>query len=156
MLGRGTKNETSINVMTSTTPDYTLIDHTADLGIMIRGTDLENLFEGAGRALTQLMVEGVVLGKTTSRKISLSGEDLADLMVRWLGEILYLFEGENLVATRIHITSISPSRLEATLETVPFDPEIHEILNEIKAVTYHQIEVADKGDQWEARVIFDI
>ena len=142
--------------MTTTTPGYTLMDHTADLGIRIRGTDLKNLFEVAGRALTQLIVEGATLGKTTAMNISISGEDPADLMVRWLGEILYLFDGENLVVTHIHINSIFSSRLEATLETVPFDPEIHEILREIKAVTYHQIEVADKGNQWEARVILDL
>jgi SHS2 domain-containing protein len=89
-------------------------------------------------------------------KISVSGGDLADLMVRWLGEILYLFEGDDLVVTSISIDSLTPSQLEATLETVPYDPEIHEILNEIKAVTYHQIEVSNKGDIWEARVIFDL
>ena len=142
--------------MMTTTPDYSLINHTADLGIKICGTDLKNLFENAGRALMHVMVRGKTLRETHSMKISQSGEDLADLMVRWLGEILYLFEGENLVVTLIHINSICASHLEATLETVPFDPSIHEILNEIKAVTYHQIEVANKGNWWEARVIFDI
>jgi len=89
-------------------------------------------------------------------KIFVSGEDLADLMVRWLGEVLYLFEGENLVVTSIHIDSVSSSHLDAKLETVPFDPTTHEILSEIKAVTYHQIEVAEKGNRWEAKVIFDM
>ncbi len=89
-------------------------------------------------------------------KISISGEDLADLMVRWLGEILYLFDGENLVVTSIHMETVSSSRLEAILETVPFDPSVHETHSEIKAVTYHQIQVTDKGNQWEASVIFDV
>jgi SHS2 domain-containing protein len=113
-----------------TTPDYTLLDHTADLGIRIRGTDPIDLFENAGRALMHLILRMKSPGKTTPLKLSLSGDDLADLMVRWLGEILYLFEGENLVVT--------------------------EILMEIKAVTYHQIEVVDKGDMWESSVIFDL
>ena len=146
----------TIGVMSTTTPDYTLLDHTADLGIKIRGTDLKDLFESAGKALIHLMLKGATPGKTSSMKITVSGEDLADLMVRWLGEILYLFEGENLVVNYINIHDITPYRLEATLKTVPFDPQVHEILSEIKAVTYHQIEVANKGDQWEARVIFDI
>jgi len=146
----------TIDVMSATTPDYTLFDHTADLGIEIRGADLKNLFESAGKALIHLMLRGATPGKTSSMKISVAGEDLADLMVRWLGEILYLFEGENLVVNYINIHDITPYRLEATLKTVPFDPQVHEILSEIKAVTYHQIEVSNKGDQWEARVIFDI
>lgn len=142
--------------MTTSTPDYTLINHTADLGIKIRGSDLKNLFETAGSALVHLMVRAEHHGKTTSMKISISGEDLADLMVRWLGEILYLFDGENLVVTSIHMDTVSSSRLEAILETVPFDPSVHETHSEIKAVTYHQIQVTDKGNQWEASVIFDV
>jgi len=142
--------------MNKTIMDYTLLDHTADLGIKIRGADLKDLFEVAGRALMHLMIESEPPGKSTSIKIDLPGEDLADLMVRWLGEILYLFEGENLVVTSVHVHSVSLSRIQSTLETVPFDPKIHEILREIKAVTYHQIQVADKGTHCEARVIFDV
>ena len=142
--------------MNTTIPDYTLLDHTADLGIKLRGTDLKNLFEAAGLTLMHLMIRGESSGKAHSINISVSGKDLADLMVRWLGEILYLFEGEHLVVTSIHIDSVSLSRLGATLKTVPFDPQVHEILSEVKAVTYHQIEVTNKGKYWEARVIFDI
>ena len=141
-----------------TTPDYTLLDHTADLGIKIRGTDPIDLFENAGRALIHLILRIKSPGKTTPLKLSLSGDDLADLMVRWLGEILYLFEGENLVVTSINIGALSPSppSLEAALDTTPFDPQMHEILMEIKAVTYHQIEVVNKGDIWESSVILDL
>ena len=142
--------------MPSTTPDYTLLNHTADLGIQIRGTSLMDLFENAGNALMHVMLRVKIPGKTRSIKISVSGNDLADLMVRWLGEILYLFEGDHLVVTSISIHSINSSQLEATLETVPYDPEIHEVLSEIKAVTYHQIQVTNKGEIWEARVIFDL
>ena len=77
-------------------------------------------------------------------------------MVRWLGEILYLFEGEGVVATSFDIHELEPKRLRATVRSVPFDPEIHEILTDIKAVTYHEIEVAPKGDRWEAEVTFDV
>jgi len=142
--------------MTATTPNYTLLNHTADLGIKIRGTNLMDLFESAGNALMHVMLKSRIPGKTHSKKISVSGDDLADLMVRWLGEILYLFEGDDLVVTSVNIDSLTSTHLEATLETVPFDPEIHEILNEIKAVTYHQVQVTNKGDIWEARVIFDL
>ena len=142
--------------MTITTPNYTLLNHTADLGIKIHGTSLVDLFESAGNALVHVMLGNKIPGKTRSRQISVSGDDLADLMVRWLGEILYLLEGEDLVVTSVSIDSLTSSQLEATLDTVPFDPQIHEILNEIKAVTYHQIEVTNKDDIWEAKIIFDL
>ncbi len=142
--------------MQSHKPDFTLLDHTADLGMRVRGKDLKALFEGAARSLTQLMVKGSPAETSTARRISVMGEDLADLMVRWLGEILYLFAGENEIVVDVQIDSISRSRLDATLGVVSYDPDLHEILREIKAVTYHQIEVAKKGHQWETTIIFDM
>ena len=142
--------------MHSDKPEYSIIDHTADLGITVRGTDLKNLFKEAVRSITHLMVRINPAKESRTVKLSVAGCDSADLMVRWLGEILYLLEGENKVVTHIGIDSISPSHLDATLKTVPFDPNTDEILYEIKAVTYHQIEVVEKGDHWEARIIFDL
>ena len=136
--------------------DFIVLDHTADLGIMVHGSDIKNLFERAAHSMIQLMVNGIPAGKTKRANISLDGEDLAELMVLWLGEILYLFQGEKRVVTGIGIGSISPSHLDATLETVAFDPDLHEILYEIKAVTYHQIEVTQKHNCWETRVTFDL
>ena len=104
----------------------------------------------------QMLVHGESLQKAFPKKISLSGDDLADLMVRWLGELLYLLEGEKCVVTSFRILDVAPSRLDAALDTVPFDPEFHEILNEVKAVTYHQIKVVQKETRWETQVILDL
>jgi len=142
--------------MTKTDSFYTLLDHTADLGIRVWGADLQNLFKNAGKALMQILISGESLQTPHAKKITLSGDDLADLMVLWLGEILYLLVGDELVVTSFPIVDVKSSRLNAVVETIPFDPEFHEILNEIKAVTYHQIQVVQKGTRWEAQVIFDL
>ncbi|MFC1531847.1 archease [Thermodesulfobacteriota bacterium] len=142
--------------MIDTSPDYILLDHTADLGVIIKGTNLIDLFEKAGNTILHLMFRSGSTEKHDFIKISLSGNDLADLMVRWLAEVLYLFEGEQLVVNDINIESLSSTILKATLWTSPFDPRVHEIIREIKAVTYHQIDVSEKNGIWEARVIFDL
>ncbi|OPX37174.1 MAG: hypothetical protein B1H12_05505 [Desulfobacteraceae bacterium 4484_190.2] len=142
--------------MDSKKPDFTLLDHTADLGIIVRGRDLRTLFEAAAKSMMYIMVKGKPADTTKAFNLSVEGYDLADLMVRWLGEILYLFEGEHELVTGVDITSVSHSHLNATLEIVYFDTNLHEILCEIKAVTFHQIEVAKKDDHWETRIIFDL
>jgi len=136
--------------------EFIMLNHTADLGIMVCGKDVKNLFENTALAMMQTVVNIGAAEKTTTTRISLDGQDLAELLVRWLGEILYLFEGEKEVVTVARISSISPTHLDATLDSIPFDPALHEILCEIKAVTYHQIEVAKKDDHWEAKVFFDV
>ena len=136
--------------------NFSLLNHTADLGIIVHGANLKNLFEVAALSMMHIMVRAKPSVETEVVKLSVTGEDLADLMVRWLGEILYLLEGEYILVISARIDFISPSQLDATIETVPFDSNLHEILCEIKAVTYHQIEVAEKNDHWEARIIFDL
>jgi len=136
--------------------NYQIIDHTADLGIIVEGTDEKNLFIRAAQAMADLMVKGDISTKTVIKDVSLQGEDFPDLMVKWLGEILYLFNGEKLLVHSIKIKSISPITLKSTLTLSSFEPEHHQVIREIKAVTYHQISVDKTEDGWQARVIFDI
>jgi SHS2 domain-containing protein len=117
---------------------------------------IKDLFVNAADAMMDLMVKADISDKGAKRAVFLEAEDFPDLMVRWLGEILYLFEAERLVVREIEIRSISPSRLESTLTLTRLDKGHHKILREIKAVTYHQISVERKDDGWEARIIFDI
>lgn len=111
--------------MDSNKPHFSLIDHTADLGIMVRGKNLKHLFEEAAKSMMCITFKGKRTNKSEIIKLSVAGYDLADLMVRWLGEILYQFEGEHKLVTNVGIDFISPSHLDATLEMVSFDPSLH-------------------------------
>ena len=137
-------------------PKFEIFDHTADLGLQVTGTDLKELFQNASHAMMQIMLKQGTTKNSKPMKISVHGSDLSDLMVRWLGEILYLFEGENRLVTQTKIHKITPKHLDAEIQTTPFSPAHHEILTEIKAVTYHQSEVIQQGGLWKARIIFDL
>ena len=135
---------------------FEIIDHTADLGIVVAGTTLKELFQNASNAMMQIMLKQGPEETGEPINISVQGADLPDLMVRWLGEILYIFQGENRLVTQTKISEITPNHLDAQIKTIPFTLAKHEILTEIKAVTYHQIEVILKGGSWNARIIFDL
>jgi len=135
---------------------YTLLDHTADLGMCVRGITIENLFENAGKALLEQLIKIRQSSKKETLDISLSGTDLADLMVRWLSEILYTVDGENLAIEDIWVNSIQKNQINSTLRVTPFNIDKHDLIREIKAVTYHQIEVNKMNNLWVARVIFDL
>lgn len=143
--------------MNSNKPHYSIIDHTADLGLRVCGETLEQLFEAAAGTMIRIMVKAQWQTPTERVRIQIAGRDLEDLLVRWLSEILYYFEGEKKIAVSTKIVSLSPQHLEAILKMIPYEPHRHEILSEIKGVTYHQIEVSQKHDMsWEAKVIFDL
>jgi len=135
---------------------YNLIDHTSDFGIHVYGLDSKELFANAAWALFDVITEIDQLAGLDSCQIEVSGDDWSDLMVNWLREVLYLWNGKELLVKKVRILSLSETDLTATLECDPFNPDRHVIKTEIKAVTYHQIQVNRSPSGWEARIIFDI
>lgn len=135
---------------------YTPIDHTADMGVRIHGKDRKELFENAAFALTDLLVSPGRHGKPSPVDLSVTGEDPVDLLVRWMGEVLYLFAGESRIVADVRIETLTFNRIEAVVTVFPFDPDRDEALNEIKAVTYHQASISERDGQWEALIILDV
>jgi SHS2 domain-containing protein len=135
---------------------YRFIDHTADFRLEIFGIDEKDLFVQAANALTDLITDPKTLGSRFRQTLTVIGDDWPDLMVNWLRELLYLWNGEERLVSRVILHSLEPTCLEATAITDAYDADRHPIRNEIKAVTYHQIEVCPWQTGWRARVVFDI
>jgi SHS2 domain-containing protein len=135
---------------------YKIIDHTADFGIHVFGADAKTLFSNAALALFDLITDIGSLQGLQYIDLKISGEDWADLMVNWLREILYLWNGREMLAKMAFIESLTQQNLSAKMACDAYDPERHVIKTEIKAVTYHQIQVYGRLSGWEAKVIFDV
>lgn len=135
---------------------YRLIDHTADFGIHVFGSDSKELFANAAWAMFDLITEIDSLKGMDSCDIKISGDDWSDLMVNWLREILFLWNGKEMLVKMAHILSLSKNDLSAKVVFDQYDPDLHIITTEIKAVTYHQIQVNSGFSGWEAKIIFDV
>lgn len=135
---------------------YTLLDHTADLKIQITGESQAALFQNAGLALADLICALDRLTPEESLTIDIEGDDPADLMVNYLRELLYQWSGEEKLINSVDILDLSERTLSARIHTTHYHPDRHAILNEIKAVTYHQIAVEPTDGGWQATVVFDI
>lgn len=136
--------------------NYQSFDHTADLGIKVSGKTLSDLFSNAALALFEVMIDAAGIEATQSRDIEIEGVDRADLLVNFLREILYLFNGEGLVLTACRIAQIDERRLKAEIHHGRYDARKHRVKTEIKAVTYHQAAVEKTVRGWQGRVIFDV
>ena len=134
---------------------FEFIDHTADVGILVTAPTPEGMFETAALAFTALITKVDSLNLRQERKFRLQEDDMETLLVSWLQELLYLLDTEDLIFGRFQV-KLQDFSLEATAYGEVFDPEIHPMKTEIKAVTYHQLEVEQIDQEWRARVIFDI
>lgn len=135
---------------------YELIDHTADFGIHVFGKDEKDLFQNAALAMFDLIADYEKSDGLTKIRIQIAGDDWPDLMVNWLRELLYLWNGKEKLIQSVQIDSIVENEIFAVVRCDAFAPELHSLKNEIKAVTYHQIQVGQKEHGWEAVIIFDV
>jgi SHS2 domain-containing protein len=135
---------------------YELLDHTADLGLSIRAAELSELFETAATALGEQLVDVSQSESFQDQRIRVSGEDWADLLINWLRELLVCWHLEGRVVTKARCVDLSAHTLTAEVSLLPFDSKIHTVNQDIKAVTYHQLEVVPTDNGWKATVIFDL
>ena len=135
---------------------FRFLDHTGDLGIEIYGQSLVELFENAGQALFHVITDPSKVQEKVEKEIALSYHDLETLMVDWLGELLYLHDVEGLLLRRFEVRSIEDGCFEARAWGEFFQERQHVIRTEVKAVTFHQLEVKQQRGSWRARVILDL
>jgi SHS2 domain-containing protein len=127
------------------------IEHTADWALEVWAPDLASLLAEAARGMYRLM--GVVLadGARQRRRIELAAADRESLLVDFLAELLYLAESEGLAFDVLELEA-AEDRLRAKLEGAPM--RVH--TRDIKAVTYHHLEVRDTERGVETRIVFDV
>ena len=144
------------NEIEATMKRFEILDHTADIGVIVYGENLKALFENAGRAFFHLITDLRKVRRRIEKKIVLEGESLERLMVDWLSELLYLHDVENLLFKEFKVVSVGEDGLKAIAKGEPFQEGVHAIKTGVKAVTYHQLEVRKKNGGWRAQVIFDL
>ena len=135
---------------------YELFEHTADLGLRAKATDLNALFAEMATCLFTAIVEDLeTVRPVIDTPIEIAGTDREYLLFDWLKELLYRFEDEQMLFSRFEVI-VRSDGLTATGLGEPFDPERHALGHEVKAITYHELKVVPTAEGWLAEVIVDI
>jgi SHS2 domain-containing protein len=132
---------------------YHFFDHGADIGILFSGEDLEALLRNGARALMSLIVEREGTGTGVTKTVTLeTGEDLP---VRFLNELLYLFDVERFITEDLTL-DVAGNRARLILRGATFEQGRDRIKGEVKAATYHGFTVQQEGARLNARVVLDV
>lgn len=135
---------------------FEVIDHTADAGIIAHGTQLEQVFANAARALFSLITELDDVSEDIKCDVEIDGKDRESLLLEWLNELIYLFDTRHILLKKFDVKSLSGTHLKAACYGEKVDPSRHRIKTGVKAATYHMLRI-DKDDKgYKAQVIFDI
>jgi SHS2 domain-containing protein len=128
------------------------------------GSTLEEAFENAAMALCDTMVDLKSVVPKKEFKFSAKGNDLYSLLFDWLDQVMLL-----LVADRIAMSQFSVEiklhddnnngggyLLEGTARGEPLDLDQHHYKVEIKAVTYHEMEIKHEKDIFTVKFLLDL
>lgn len=135
---------------------FELLDHPADVGFRAFGGTVAKLFQNAALALVSIAGDIDNVEARCGYPLEAAGTDYESLLVAWLSEVLYWIDGKRITFCRFRITEIGPARLTATGWGEPCDPIRHRTKVIVKAVTWHQLRVAEAAQGWVAEVYLDI
>lgn len=144
--------------------DFELIEHTADLKIRVYGASLQELFVNALKGMFQAIHpiapscnyqnDRLVCKELPKQhSIEISASDTESLLVDFLSEALYLSDRYNEAYLDLTIEKLTDTTMQAILFGVAI--EGFDVV-EIKAVTYHDLEIKKINSLWQVDIVFDI
>lgn len=136
---------------------HSFIEHTADIAFDVSADSLEELFLESARAW-RISVIGDTAGKVLlNRKLKLSAGSLEELLVSFLNELNYLLITKKWLSVIFKDLLIDKINYFLSVTILGFQiHDLFEMKEEIKSVTYHQMEIIEVDNQFSTRIVFDI
>lgn len=138
------------------TKGYEFFDHTADVGLKCSGKDLKELFINGAKGMFEVLGDVSAFSAQDTRSIDIESADIEELFHDWLSELLFIFDSEKIFLVDFRITELNGKRLRAVVRGESYNQKASKIKGEIKAVTYHGMEVVKDKNGYSASVVFDI
>jgi SHS2 domain-containing protein len=135
---------------------YQLLEHTADLGIRVWGKDLKALFINSASAMYDLIVDAGTVRPVKFIKINAKAQDRDELLKNWLSELLYYFHVKDIVFNRFDIVKLDEKKVVSIAMGEKIDEDRHSLQHEIKAVTFHALNIHKTDNRLSTDIIFDI
>ena len=136
---------------------YSLLDHTADIGIKVRGKTYPELFVNAASGMFEVMgyfAKEIKRGSQRELTISLKANNMDELLHDWLSELLSLSDARGLIFNKFEIKKIDERAMTAAVSGAARNQFTFE--RDIKAVTYHNLKIQQRGGQYYVEIIFDV
>lgn len=135
---------------------FNLFGTTADVGVESAGKDLKEAFGEQAAGMFSIMTDLEAVEPKLAFDVEATGNDLESLLVAWLNELLFIYDTKKVFLGDFEITAFEEDRLKAEVRGEEIDPSRHTLKTEVKAVTYHMLEVRQADGGYVTRVVYDI
>ena len=135
---------------------YRLTTRQSELAVKVTGGSQADLFANSAFALFDVISDVEKIEIKERLPLEVEGADRDDLLVNWMRELLYLYQGSGYLLKEFVIREVKDTSVKAEVCGEKIDPDRHEIKQEITAVAYHQSRMTKTGSQWTAQLIFEV
>jgi SHS2 domain-containing protein len=142
---------------------YKFIDGVAiaDVAFEASGKTIEAMFVSAGEALMNTQVNDLKkITPAVEKKFELSNKDEERLLHDFLQELIFLKDAELLLFREYNLKiaklQTGEWKLKASLRGEQIDQKKHELLVDVKAVSWHMFKIEKTKTGWKAFVILDV
>ncbi|MGP3668022.1 MAG: archease [Candidatus Bathyarchaeota archaeon] len=141
-------------------PKFKFLEHVSDVYVAAYGKTLEEAFENAALAMFQSMTDTNLVEPKIKVEVYAEGEDEKALLYSWLESLLIKFGAESMLFSKFKIYEVkrfaSGFKLKGEAWGEQYNPEKHPSKVEVKAVTYHSMEIGKENELIVVKVLFDI
>lgn len=135
--------------------NFEYFEVTADIGFRAYGKNLNEAFENAGLAIFNIISDTNDIDSAREISFEITSEDNVSLLYDYLEELLFYHEVEFMLFSQFDVEIDENFHLKATIKGEPIDWDKHERKTEIKAITFHKMEVK-QNDIVELQAIVDL
>ena len=127
---------------------YKLLEHTTDAFIEVTAPNLKEAFTISAQSVIDTTIDSFTVDEKDEMNIKVSGKDLKYLLFNWLEAIIYQLITEGFAIKRLEIDLQKKDQYEINAKSFgePIDLKKHNFKVEIKAPTFHLMEISEEKD----------
>jgi len=128
--------------------------------IEAEGKTLEDAFANVAEGVGFMIVSSENVAKTVKKSFKIESENKESLLFDFLSKFLFFLDAENLIFHKVVVEKIEEKNkkwfLSAKAFGEEFNAEKHETGTHVKAITYHEMKINKKNNQFVVKVLVDI
>jgi len=136
---------------------YKLLDHATDAIIEVTASDLPEAFLIAANSVVEITLDRNTVEEKEEMVIKVQGKDLRYLLYNWLEAVIYQLITDGFAIKRIQLDLHKNEEYEITAKSYgePIDLKKHNFKVEIKAPTFHEMEILE-GKEVKMKFLLDL
>ena len=134
-------------------PSHVFEEHTGEVRLHLDAPELSALLAEAGRALAELMTDQPVRPSVDGpEEVRVRAPDRDALLVEWLNELIFRSETHKKVYADVTVLRATDTELVASIR----GGEPERLKTAVKAATFHNLRIAERGGRVSATVVLDV